>query len=190
MPRAQRYLPAEVPTHLVQRAVDRRTIFEDLVDFRTFLEVLGEAGRRFPVGLLGYCIMPNHWHLVAQGQTPGGISRYMQWLTSTHAVRHRKRRRTVGLGHVYQGRFWSAPIEGERHFLNVLRYVEANAVRAGLAPRAEHWRWSSAWERETGDRALLARLPDDLPPDWCDLLNTPLADPDGEAVGEETGSVG
>jgi putative transposase len=96
----------------------------------------------------------------------------MQWLTSTHAVRHRLARDTIGLGHVYQGRFWSSPIEGETHFFNVLRYVEANAVRAGLTRRAEDWRWSSAWERMTGQRQLLMQLPAALPADWLDLLNT------------------
>lgn len=100
MPRPLRVLPAHTPAHLVQRAVDRRVVFENPTDFSRFLSVLAEAGSRYPVRLLGYCVMPNHWHLLAMSETDDGISRYMRWLTSTHAVRHRLLRGTLGNGHV------------------------------------------------------------------------------------------
>jgi putative transposase len=137
-----------------------------------FLSVLAEAALRYPVHLHGYCIMPNHWHLLAMSETRDGISRYMRWLTSTHAVRHRCGRGTLGFGHVYKGRFWSHPIDDERHYFTVLRYIEANAKRAGLVTRAEEWRWSSAWERMSNTRGLLTPLPVPLPESWNELLNT------------------
>lgn len=172
MPRHLRVLPATIPLHLVQRAVDRKTLFHDPADFQRFLRILAAAQRRYPVRLLAYCVMPNHWHLLAESDQPDSISRYMQWAASTHAVRHRLSTGTVGHGHVYQGRFWSEPITGEAHFLNVMRYIEANPVRAGLARRASEWRWSSAWERQAGtDRQLLAAAPVDLPPGWSELVD-------------------
>jgi putative transposase len=177
MSRPRRFLASNTPAHLVQRAVDRQTIFEQPADFGAFLDLLGEAGRRYDVQLLGYCVMPNHWHLLAQSPQPLSISRYMQWLTGTHALKHRISNDTVGLGHVYQGRFWSEPTLTEKYFYNVLRYVERNAARAGLVSRAEDWPWSSAWERKTGERHLLATLPVSLPFDWFDLLNSSTVSP-------------
>ena len=54
---------------------------------------------------------------------------------------------TVGRGHLYQGRFKSFPVAEDDYFLTLCRYVEANALRAGLAERAEQWRWSGLWQR-------------------------------------------
>ena len=51
---------------------------------------------------------------------------------------------TTGSGHLYQGRFKSFPVEDDGHFLTVCRYVERNALRAGLVDRAEDWRWASS----------------------------------------------
>jgi putative transposase len=65
----------------------------------------------------------------------------MQWLLTAHVHGYRKRYR--GSGHVWQGRFKAFPIEEDEHLLTVLRYVERNPLRAGLASRAEDWPWSS-----------------------------------------------
>jgi putative transposase len=172
MPRRRRVLPVKIPAHLVQRAVDRQVIFKNPIEFSAFLGVLAEAASRYPVELLGYCVMPNHWHLLAMSERHDGISRYMGWLTGTHAKRHRRVHGTIGWGHVYKERFWSDPVEDERHFFTVLRYIEANPKTAGLVERAEQWRWSSAWERRTGAYGLLAPLPAVLPENWIEVLNT------------------
>ena len=58
---------------------------------------------------------------------------------------------SAGTGHLYQGRFKAFPVEDDEHFYTVTRYVERNALRAGLVDRAEEWRWSSLWRRESGD---------------------------------------
>ena len=60
----------------------------------------------------------------------------MRW----HAHYH-----SAGTGHLYQGRFKAFPVEDDDHFYSVVRYVERNALRAKLVPRAEQWRWSSLW---------------------------------------------
>ena len=93
--------------------------------------------------LLAYCVMPNHWHLVVWPHQDGALSRFMNWLTLTHTQRWHQHRHSVGEGHVYQGQFKSFPVETNEYFLVVCRYVERNAVRAGLVERAEQWRWSS-----------------------------------------------
>jgi putative transposase len=83
----------------------------------------------------------------------------MQRLTITHVRRWQQHRGYAGLGHVYQGRYKSFPVESDEHFWVVARYVERNALRANLVLRAEQWRWSSLWQRcrPTGEeRSLLA----------------------------------
>ena len=84
-----------------------------------------------------------------------------------HAHHH-----TQGTGPVYQGRFKSFPVQADEHFLTVCRYVERNALRANLRPRAEQWRWSSLWHRchATG-MPWLHDWPLPLPGRWLDYVN-------------------
>ena len=140
--------------HVLNRANARRTLFEDDGDYAAFERVLVQACERLSMRLLAYCVMPNHWHLVAWPRQDGDLSRFMNWLTLTHTQRWHQHRHTVGEGHVYQGRFKSCPVETNEYLLSVCRYVERNPVRAGLVERALDWRWSSArwyeWKRSVG----------------------------------------
>ena len=98
----------------------------------------------------------------------------MQRLTITHVRRWQEHRGYAGLGHVYQGRYKSFPVESDEHFWVVARYVERNALRANLVLRAEEWRWSSLCQRchPTGEeRSLLAAWPIDMPANWLERVN-------------------
>jgi REP-associated tyrosine transposase len=123
--------------HVLNRANARMTIFANDGDFEAFERVLLEAVERTSTRLLAYCVLPNHWHLVVWPQTDGELSRFAGWLTLTHTQRWHAHTGSIGTGHVYQGRFKSFPVEEDEHFLAVARYVERNALRAGLARSAE-----------------------------------------------------
>ena len=85
--------------------------------------------------ILAYCLMPNHWHLVLYPRADGDLAQFLQRVTMTHTQRYHAKSRTVGYGHIYQGRYKSLWVESDRHFLALVRYVERNAQRAGLVPR-------------------------------------------------------
>jgi len=86
----------------------------------------------------------------------------------------KEHRHEVGLGHLYQGRYKSFPVETHDYFYQVVRYVERNALRANLVDRAEAWRWSSmGGGGATGLFALLADWPLPRPGNWVDLVNEP-----------------
>ena len=73
--------------------------------------------------------MPNHWHLLLWPECDGELAAFMQRLTITHVRRWQEHRGYAGLGHVYQGRYKSFPVESDEHFWVVARYVERNALR-------------------------------------------------------------
>lgn len=171
MARANRFAPPTVPCHVVNRGNDRRTIYADSADYRAFLHLLRSGGSRFLVRVHGYCLMPNHFHLVLEPQRDGALSAYMQWVTGCYSCYLRARTGTSGSGHVFQRRFWSAAIRDDLHFLTVLRYVEANPRRAGLVTTCEDWPWSSLRERLAGRMSTPATgLRVD---DWKALVNQP-----------------
>jgi putative transposase len=124
--------------------------------------------------LLAYCLMPNHWHLVLWPHHDGDLSEFMRWLTVTHTQRWHAHYHSAGSGPLYQGRFKSFPVQTDEHFLRLCRYVERNALRAGLMPRAEHWRWSSLWHRlHHSEHGLLDPWPVAIPDSWLSYVNRP-----------------
>jgi putative transposase len=122
-------------------------------------------------------LMPNHWHFVVRPTTDDQLTTFFRRLTLTHTMRWHAHYRTGGTGHLYQGRFKSFPVQTDEHLLMATRYVERNPVRAGLAPRAEAWRWSSAWARLQKDQAACPWLASPeglvLPAPWLPWVNEP-----------------
>ena len=185
MPRKRRMLPVGQPCHAVNRGQDKRTLFFETPDYQHFIDLMAEGRQRYPVRIYGYNLIPNHFHKILCPLEPGAVSAYMQWVEGRYGCHFRWMTGTIGHGHVYQGRFWAEPIgTGPYHFYNVQRYVEANALAAGLVTRAQDWRWGSLWERESKGRSLLDQSPLILPVNWLDIVNelqpepgTPASDP-------------
>ncbi len=149
--------------------------------------MLDEAHARLPMRVVCYCLMPNHWHLVLWPTRDSQLSRYMQWLTTTHMRRWHAHHGTRGTGPVYQGRFKSFPVQEERHFLTVCRYVERNPLRATLVERAEDWPWSSLARRKRKDLESLWLVPPmgwpvRPPRDWVAFVNRPETGPELDAL--------
>jgi len=152
-------------------------LFHKEEDFAAFERVLAEGLARYPVGLLTYCLMSNHWHLVVRPDTDAALGRLMGWIGVTHVRRHHEHYHTRGGGHLYQGRFKSFPVQDDTHFLTLCRYVEANAIRAGLARRAEDWPWGGFYARShPGKPFKLCEWPVDRPRDWTRAVNEVIED--------------
>ena len=185
MPRRLRQGLGGQVCHVLNRSVRGQTIFATDLDYEAFEEALAEAWRRHPVPILEYSVLPNHWHFVLWPKADRDLSRFMHWLTMTHTERHNAFHGHTGGGPIYQGRFKSFPVQHDEHFLTVVRYVQRNPVRAGLADRAEKWRWGSAWHRlhsQGGLLPLLADWPVPRPQRWIEWLNAPQTDRELEAV--------
>jgi putative transposase len=156
--------------HVLNRGNGRAEVFHKDGDYAAFLDLMVEANERLPLRILGYVLMPNHFHLVLWPHGDGDLSRWMQWLSTSHVRRYH--RHYHGSGHVWQGRFKAFPIEQDEHLLTVLRYVERNPLRANLVRRAEAWAWSSLSWRPTRKRpALLFDWPVPCPRNWLAHVN-------------------
>lgn len=177
MPRTARASVGGVIYHVINRGNRRATVYHGPRDYAAFLRLVARADERIPMRLLAYCLMPNHFHLVLWPHEDGDLSRWMQWLLTAHVRRYHRVRGTSG--RVWQGRFKAFPIQGDAHLLTVLRYVEANALRAGLVRRAEEWSWSSAAAQrlpKTGVR--LDEWPVPRPSDWLQRVNEGVERPE------------
>ena len=179
MARGLRQSAGGVIYHVLNRGNARRTIFRKDRDAAAFMRLLGEVKLAVPVRVLGYCLMGNHWHLVLWPRGEGELSRFMHRLSVTHVRRWFEHYHDEAGGHLYQGRFKSFPVQDDAHLLTVLRYVEANPLRANLVERAEDWPWSSLRAHlygEPGGGQLLDAWPIERPPDWPSIVNHRLGE--------------
>jgi len=141
---------------VLNRGNGRAAVFHDQDDYSAFVELLGRSLARVQMRILGFCLMPNHVHLVVWPRGDDDLGKWMQWLMTSQVRRHHRRHATSG--HVWGGRFKSFPIQRRRPTASeramgvvetanplwtVLRYVERNPLRAKLVARPEDWRWSS-----------------------------------------------
>ena len=155
--------------HAFSRGNNGATVFHDDGDRDAFLTALAHAQLRYPFRLYGYCLMTNHFHLLLRPEQGVAIGRVMQSLLVAHTWRYHKRHKS--LGHVWQGRFKSPPVQDDSHLWTVLRYVEANPLRAAMVADPADYPWSS-YSAHAGHQAnpLLSEVPG-----WAFLGDTVFA---------------
>jgi len=126
--------------HVLNRGVGRMQLFRKPGDYEAFERAIEKTLETCPLRICSYLLMPNHWHFVVWPEHDGELAAFMQKLTITHVRNWQVHRRKVGEGHVYQGRYKSFPIESDDYYYHVVRYVEANALRAKLVTAPDAWR--------------------------------------------------
>ena len=140
MPRESRKRSNSGVYHIMLRGINRQQLFEDDEDYTRFLDTLAKYREECGYSLYGYCLMPNHVHLVLrEGKQPLetimrriGAS-FVYWYNAKYA-------RT---GHLFQDRFKSEPVESDAYLLTVIRYVHWNPIKAGLCNTPEAYPYSS-----------------------------------------------
>jgi putative transposase len=174
MPRHARVSPDGFVQHVLNRGDHRESIFHKPGDFRAFLMAIAEAARRVPMRILAYCIMRNHFHLLLWPHQGRDLPEFMQLLMNVHLGRYLRHYRPSSPGHIYQSRYTNSIVDSDHALFRVARYVEANAMSAGIVRRAEDYRWSSA-SPEAADpvRPTIAEWPIAKPSSWLTYLNTP-----------------
>jgi putative transposase len=140
VPRPPRFQPAGGYFHVTTRGNRREPIYLDDRDRGRFLSLFAETSSRFGWRCHGYCLIPNHYHLVVETPTKS-LSAGMHLLNGTYARWFNWRHDYDG--HVFARRFRSRVIESTWHLLEVFRYVALNPVRAGLCADPAQWRWGS-----------------------------------------------
>ncbi len=145
MPRPLRVEYPGAIYHLMSRGDHRESIFRDDADRRTFMSTLGEACAKTGWQVHAWCLMGNHFHLVAETPQPNLVAG-MKWLLGTYTGRFNRRHKLFG--HLFSGRYKSLIIDerGGGYLRTACDYVHLNPVRAGLvaldAPLSAY-AWSS-----------------------------------------------
>jgi putative transposase len=181
MGRTARYIVPEYCYHLINRGNRRARVFHEDADYEQFLALIHRAQQRLELPILAMCLMPNHVHLVVQPAAAGDVSRWMQWVFTTHV--HWSHAKYGTTGRLWQGRFKAFLIQADHYLLTVMRYTERNALRANLVERAEDWCWGSlAWRGARCPPVALSPAPIALPSYWRHLVNEPQTAAELDAI--------
>lgn len=148
MARLPRVVIPGIPHHITQRGNRRERVFFEDADYRLYLDLLSDAANEAQTAIWGYCLMPNHVHIIAVPRDEDGLRRTFGSVNRQYTGYINARLRVTG--HLWQGRFSSVAMD-ETHLVAALRCVALNPVRAKLCSRAEDWRWSSVCAHLAGE---------------------------------------
>jgi len=126
--------------HIYNRGNRKGLIFWNSSDYLRFLTALKEYEKVSDLIVYGYCLMPNHYHLlILLGLETASISKYMQKVMTSYAMYFNKKYQLVG--HICQGAFRVKRLESIGSILRVIKYMSNNPVEANLVRRSEDYRW-------------------------------------------------
>ena len=124
--------------HVMLRGADRKRIFADDEDNRRFLEIMQRVQRKSMFQLFAYCLMRNHVHLLLKaGIEPLETTfkrievSYVYYYNGKYQLR----------GPLFQGRYRSEQVEDDAYFMDVLRHICQNPVKAGLCVQPFEHPW-------------------------------------------------
>jgi putative transposase len=141
--------------HFITCSCYRRLPFLSTARSRdSFLSILEQTRQRYRFVVVGYVVMPEHFHLLITEPETGNPSTVMQVLKqrSAHALLPKRKRRDrhqrqlfpEEMGRAFwQARFYDFNVWTTKKRVEKLRYMHRNPVKRGLVDSPEQWRWSS-----------------------------------------------
>ena len=152
MPRQSRVTSGTGVYHVMLRGINKQDIFESKVDYWKFIKLMDRLCHPrdetdHPVQphccLYAYCLMPNHVHLLIKDYD-GSLAESIKSLTIPYAQYYNNKYNRVG--HFFQDRFRSEPVNDWEYFVTLLRYIHQNPVAANIVSEVNNYTWSSWME--------------------------------------------
>ena len=141
--------------HVISRGTGQQIIFEDRTDYEEFLRLLEVETREGDFELYAWCLMSNHVHMLVHA-TLEVMALRMRHLLSGYATYFNKKSRRVG--HLFQDRFLSEPVNDDAYLLTLVRYIHQNPVKAKIAD-VDKYQWSSYQEYMRDEGICNTRYP-------------------------------
>src|SRR6266704_911862 len=123
----------------------RRRLFTTDESRRIFESALERVRRSYRLYVYGYIVMPEHVHLLLSEPQEDTLADALKSLKQGVS-----RRLISDADHFWQERYYDLNIRNYPQFVEKLRYIHRNPVKAGLCERPEDWEWSSFRHHATG----------------------------------------
>ncbi len=139
MPRQLRRRSSTGNYHVMLRGINRQDIFLDKQDYYKFIKEMKNTKEKYHYQIYAYVLMPNHVHIELKDDR-NEISKIMHRISVSYSIYFNKKYERVG--HVFQDRYQSKPVENTEYLLNLVRYIHQNPQKANIA-KTEEYKWSS-----------------------------------------------
>ena len=139
MPRSPRIKSNTKVYHCMLRGINKQDIFFDNQDYLKFIKEMKRTKETFHYSLYSYVLMPNHVHLQIKDENEN-LSKIMHSIQISYSRYFNKKYERVG--HVFQDRYNSKPVENDIYLLKLCRYIHQNPEKAGI-DSIENYKWSS-----------------------------------------------
>ena len=133
--------------HVIARGTGQQIIFEDDADREEFLRLLQAETKESDFELYAWCLMSNHVHMLVHA-TLESLALRMRHLLGTYAMRFNQKSGRVG--HLFQDRFLSEPVNDDAYLMTLIRYIHQNPLKAKIA-EVDQYQWSSYREYLSGE---------------------------------------
>lgn len=133
--------------HVYNRGVKKQQIFLENRDYKRFLDKAVEYKKKYPVKIISFCLMPNHFHFLIQQLSNGAISNFFSNLCNSHSKYYNIKYESVGS--LFQGRFKAKKIDSDEYLIHLSRYIHLNptsllkSAGKGLFDQLQSYSWSS-----------------------------------------------
>ena len=145
MPNGPRLVIDGACYHIMTRGNNKQKVFGAEKDFYKYMDLLIKYKKRYKFRLYGYCLMPNHIHIMGQIYEKNILYKFMHGLNRAYTGYFNK---TYGrVGHPWQGRFKSKVIIKDKYLIDCINYIESNPARAEIVKSPHEYVWSSYRER-------------------------------------------
>jgi len=145
MPNGSRIVIENALYHIMVRGNQKQEVFVENSDFNEYLKRIRRYKKKYKFNLYGFCLMPNHIHIIGEIEKSKNLAKFMHGLSRSYTAYFNKKYKKVG--HLWQGRFLSKVILKDRYVLDCVNYIELNPVRANLVSTPCDYIWSSYKER-------------------------------------------
>ncbi|HWP96176.1 MAG TPA: transposase [Syntrophomonadaceae bacterium] len=122
------------------RGNERKNIYLDDEDKQRFLEDIEHKHKDKDFSIYAYCLMDNHAYLLINTKNQD-LASIMKSIAVRYATYYNWKHSRVG--HVFQDRFKSEPIEDDQYLLAAVRYIHNNPVKAMMVKKPADYKWSS-----------------------------------------------
>ncbi|WP_407422223.1 transposase [Methanobrevibacter sp.] len=127
--------------HILFRGVNQQNIFEEASDFEKLKEIIEIVKQDLQFEIYAYCFMSNHVHIVLKEKNCGDISLIMKRILTKYARWYNTKYGRSGA--LIANRYKSVPVEIDEYFLNLIRYIHQNPIKAGIVDKIENYPYSS-----------------------------------------------
>jgi putative transposase len=141
MARKLRIIADNTYHHIIQRGNNRQKVFKDNSDYKYFKLLIIKYLKKYDCQIFHYCLLSNHLHMLIHIQKGSNMPKFLQGVNLSYSLYHKKKYKFTGS--LWQGRYKSFLIDGDKYLLECARYIERNPLRADIVEDISNYPYSS-----------------------------------------------